>query len=75
MPPRRKYIDGEEEQLELLEPLLAAALMQLARTPRQSPQTRDALAWIAREAFRLGYQHAHERSTEPVPGLVDPPDE
>lgn len=65
----RKYIDGEEEQLELLEPLLRAAQMQMAHVMRRpaTPDVRECLLWVAREAFRLGYQHAHERNTEPAP--------
>jgi hypothetical protein len=73
---QRKYIDGEEEQMELLAPITASAAKELGYLMRMPPKAvADCLAWVAREAFRLGYQHAHSRSTEPVPGLVDPPDE
>lgn len=71
---RRKHIDGEEEQLDLLEPIVRSAMVQIAKSPSLDT-LHECLMWVAREAFRLGYQHAHSRSTEPVPGLVDPPDE
>jgi len=65
----QRHIDGEEEQVELLSPLLREASRQLAKQAR-SPLTAEAvecLRWLAREAFRLGYQHAHERNTVNAP--------
>lgn len=62
-------MDGEDEQLDLLEPVLREASRQLARRLR-TPLNHDAtecLRWLSREAFRLGFQHAHERSTLKVP--------
>jgi len=64
----RRHVDGEEEQLSLLDPMLREANRQLARRMR-TPLTEDAnecLRWLAREAFRLGFQHAHERNTKPA---------
>jgi len=60
-----QYVDGEEEQLALAEPLVNDAVRQLARFSRTPvpDHVRELLRWLAREAFRLGYQHAHDRST------------
>lgn len=59
------YVDGEEEQLELTDPLVDNARRELAKImkrPIPDPLT-QLLQWLARESFRLGYQHAHDRST------------
>jgi hypothetical protein len=63
-----EYVDGEQEQLELLTPLLREASRQIARTMRTplNLEATECLRWLAREAFRLGYQHAHERNTVQV---------
>ena len=61
-------IDGEDEQLALLSPFLREANRQLAMQTR-SPLTAEGvecLRWLAREAFRLGFQHAHDRNTVKV---------
>lgn len=60
-----QYVDGEEEQLELAEPLVRHAVRELARASKTPvpDHVRELFAWLAREAFRLGYQHAHERNT------------
>jgi hypothetical protein len=60
-----QYVDGEEEQLELTEPLVANARIELARLVRTPipDHVTQLLRWLARESFRLGYQHAHERNT------------
>lgn len=59
------HIDGEEEQLELAEPLIQQAIGEFAKLSRRPVPDRVAelLRWIARQCFRLGYQHAHERNT------------
>lgn len=64
-----KHVDGEEEQLQMLEPVLREASKQLAKTMRQplTVASIECLRWLAREAFRLGHQHAHERSTVQAP--------
>lgn len=75
MPPHR-HIDGAEEQLELLEPILTAAARELGYLMHLPPTAvADCLAWVARESFKLGYQHAHSRSTDPAPGAVAPESE
>jgi hypothetical protein len=64
-----QHVDGEEEQFDLLLPLLREASKQIAadmRTPLR-PKSTECLRWLAREAFRLGYQHAHSRNTKPAP--------
>lgn len=60
-----QYVDGEEEQLELAKPLVRHAVHELARASKTPvpPHTRELLMWLAREAFRLGYSHAHARNT------------
>lgn len=60
-----QYVEGEEERLALADPMVERAFVELARMTRAPvpEQARDLLRWIAREAFRLGYSHAHERST------------
>lgn len=70
-----KHVEGEEEQLQLLLPLEREASRQLARIMRQPLTTggTECLAWLAREAFRLGYQHAHSRNTKPVEDSEDGP--
>lgn len=60
-----QYVDGEEEQLELAKPLVRHAVHELARASKTPvpDHVRELLMWLAREAFRLGYQHAHDRNT------------
>jgi hypothetical protein len=60
-----KYVDGEQEQLELIEPLVRTAKTELAMTIRRPlPESVDELLnWIAREAFRLGHEYAHSKKT------------
>lgn len=60
-----QYVEGEEEQLEYVEPFVQTAIHELARLYRQPVPDRAAqlLRWIAREAFRLGHQHAHDKNT------------
>lgn len=64
-----RYVDGEQEQLELLTPVLREASRKLAADMRQPlrPLSTECLRWLAREAFRLGFQHAHSRETVKVP--------
>lgn len=60
-----QYVDGEEEQLDTIEPFIAEGqrrLAQLYRRPVPAEAT-ELLRWIAREAFRVGHQHAHDRHT------------
>jgi hypothetical protein len=63
-----KHVEGEEEQLNLLVPVLREASRQLARAVRTplNLEATEGLRWLAREAFRLGYNHAHERNTKPA---------
>ncbi len=65
----RSNIDGEDEQLAAMEPLLRAAAKELARSYRSPtmPDARECLHWLTREAFRRGYQHAHSRNTVKAP--------
>jgi hypothetical protein len=60
-----QYVDGEEEQLRLTDPLVDNARRELARLmKRPIPDSMTQLLnWLARESFRLGHQHAHDRST------------
>ena len=59
------HVDGEEEQIDQIEPLHRAALTELSRWGQRpvSKHVIDLLRWLARESFRAGYRHAHERST------------
>lgn len=60
-----QYVDGEEEQLHLVQPLIMQAKRELATLFRRPVPDRaeELLNWVAREAFRLGHQHAHDRNT------------
>jgi hypothetical protein len=62
-----QYVDGEEEQLGLAEPLVRQGQRQLAAIYRRPvpDEVVELLRWIARESFRLGYGHAHDRNTMP----------
>lgn len=60
------HIEGEEEQLEAVEPLIVAAMIGVREiTGAQSDldHVEQAIRWLARESFRLGNRHAHKRST------------
>lgn len=60
-----QYVEGEEEQLELAEPLVQQAVLEFAKLSRKPvpEHVRELLKWLARESFRLGYSHAHDRNT------------
>ena len=60
-----QYVEGEEEQLLLTEPLVHQAVAEFAKLAKRPVPDRIAelLHWLARESFRLGYQHAHDRNT------------
>jgi hypothetical protein len=62
------HIDGEEEQLQAIADMIADALFGLGELTDQRQiayHFESSLHWIAREAFRRGYQHAHKRTTVP----------
>jgi DNA polymerase III epsilon subunit-like protein len=72
-----EHVDGEEEQLEALAPRIrnvSATFALLARRPIPDAVL-SSLEWLAREAFRLGYQHAHSRHTIKHDLFNDSPDE
>jgi hypothetical protein len=60
-----QHVDGEEEQVAAIEPLHRAAMTELARWAQRpvNEAVIEMLRWLARESFRAGYRHAHERST------------
>ena len=60
-----EHVDGEEEQLQRLQPHLRGTVSTWvlhARRPIPEPVVK-ALEWLVREAFRMGYRHAHDRHT------------
>jgi hypothetical protein len=60
-----EHVDGEEEQLEALQPLVRQAIGEFAMLARRPVPVRitSLLEWLAREAFRRGHAHAHSRHT------------
>ena len=57
-----QYVDGEEEQLAPVVARSVSTLAKITKTPVPD-HVRELLQWLAREAFRRGYSHAHDRST------------
>lgn len=61
------FVEGEREQTEEL----TQQALQLIAAGHNRPQGRlpywlkNAVDWLARESFRAGYAHAHDRSTLP----------
>jgi hypothetical protein len=60
-----KYVDGEEEQLELTAQIVREAQAEIVKlTRRPIPEhVRQLLMRLSRESFRLGFKHAHDRNT------------
>ena len=71
-----QYVEGEEEQLLLTDQLVREAQTEFARLAKRPVPERvtQLLHRLARESFRLGYQHAHDRHTvraDPWEGYAD----
>lgn len=61
------YVDGEEEQTSEIQIAAKRQAMKLNRGHPLPEWLIALLEWVAREAFRAGFTHAHSKNTVPSP--------